>query len=1120
MDPNVLITIAARLGQLQQGMQQATGVVTNAVNQMKQQLTTLSSHSANASNQVSQSMGKAGASVAGLTRRYLELAAIMKSYNAMAGFVRGAVETNAAMETARLGIASIIVAQTKMKDASGAAVEGTAKLNAALEIGAEQFQKLRIAGLQTAATTTELVEAYQAALSSGLAAGLSFDQIRVLSVRIVQAAQAMGLPMRYMREEVQSILRGQITQNSVVAKNLELTGAQVRNWIQQGELAERLIERLGAFGMIGEKVAESWNGVTSNMREAVQVISADMAKGMFGTLSRAMNETLGRVFDMKSGTVAASFRNVTAAGTAAFDLLGSAGVRALSGLITMLENIGQWFVDNRETVTAFLDSIRAFGDAAAGALGNLFSAIGMLITTALPTLTSIFNGLSAVLSSTVVQFTALALVMRTVVLSSFAALATRLPTFVALLQLLPAALAGGASGMSAFASLAASAVNPVVLLTGALVAAGFALERYVSANQRAAEAGRDAARAEGQREAGFQRMANEALKLNAQIKDTNTTEQRRKELTEQLKDLQDQILSLYPDLLKNMTEEEKAHLKIADAIGRTYANRVAELEDQASEKRAERNKLVAEIAELEAKTAKYGSATYGDSPSAEARAAAGAGIYAISAEKLKRDRVALTAVDDTLATLEARIARLRAPFTYTPLPNVIPSGGRVGGDDGDKDKTNELVRKWEAELDEIQAINADAYHWSNEFELYFWGSKLALAEKGTKAYAAVIDKVNRGIERDTKDSHERRLADLQTQLADEKYDAEARLAITEQMIQEEIEAHGVGSREVEEAIRKRNTVLRQMDRDMIDDQLAAYDARLGVTERGFDAEADLISFAAEQREITGREEINKLIELETQKFNIKVAALEAMKALEPDPDKQRTIQQRIEEATIGFNQRIGQLNIALAREQRRVWNDLFNVIENGFGNAIKSMIRGTQSFGQAFRQILGSVLDFFIDMLVEMLFNWIRTMVLTKIFGKSTNASNIASGAGVAAVNAMASVAAIPMVGWAMAPAVFASTLALGLSALGTLASAAGGWDIPKGLNPVTQLHEEEMVLPAHIANPIRAMIAEGRGEGGGSVQNINIYAADARSFRDMLRRNKGAVVEITNELLRDGRTK
>lgn len=112
----------------------------------------------------------------------------------------------------------------------------------------------------------------------------------------------------------------------------------------------------------------------------------------------------------------------------------------------------------------------------------------------------------------------------------------------------------------------------------------------------------------------------------------------------------------------------------------------------------------------------------------------------------------------------------------------------------------------------------------------------------------------------------------------------------------------------------------------------------------------------------------------------------------------------------------------------------------------------------------------------------------------------------------MASVAAIPVVGWAMAPEVGLETYA---TAMSYLPSAEGGFDIPAGVNPLTQLHEKEMVLPAEHAETIRSM----GGGGGGDVHNWHISAMDSRSFEQYLR-NGGAdkVVDALAERRRNGR--
>ncbi len=54
------------------------------------------------------------------------------------------------------------------------------------------------------------------------------------------------------------------------------------------------------------------------------------------------------------------------------------------------------------------------------------------------------------------------------------------------------------------------------------------------------------------------------------------------------------------------------------------------------------------------------------------------------------------------------------------------------------------------------------------------------------------------------------------------------------------------------------------------------------------------------------------------------------------------------------------------------------------------------------------------------------------------------------------------------------------------VASAAGGYDIPSGENPVTQLHEKEMVLPSQYANVIRGLANNGGTAAAGGGININ----------------------------------
>ena len=60
----------------------------------------------------------------------------------------------------------------------------------------------------------------------------------------------------------------------------------------------------------------------------------------------------------------------------------------------------------------------------------------------------------------------------------------------------------------------------------------------------------------------------------------------------------------------------------------------------------------------------------------------------------------------------------------------------------------------------------------------------------------------------------------------------------------------------------------------------------------------------------------------------------------------------------------------------------------------------------------------------------------------------------------------------------------------GKIKSARGGYDIPSGVNPITQLHEDEMVLPSQHANTIREMgnaLRNGASFGAAQLQKVEV---------------------------------
>jgi hypothetical protein len=188
------------------------------------------------------------------------------------------------------------------------------------------------------------------------------------------------------------------------------------------------------------------------------------------------------------------------------------------------------------------------------------------------------------------------------------------------------------------------------------------------------------------------------------------------------------------------------------------------------------------------------------------------------------------------------------------------------------------------------------------------------------------------------------------------------------------------------------------------------------------------------------------------------------------------------------------------------------------------MITGQENFRQALANIGNAIVSDFVNMAVKRATNWIASELTMTSATEAGNAARLASqttadaagktaqatagsvsvfgDANKAAAGAFSAVAGIPIVGPILAPA--AAVAAFTAVMAYDVFSAEGGFDIPAGLNPMTQLHEREMVLPASIAEPLRSGLAGNNRQGG----DIHIHAVDAASFQRLLLNNKSALAK------------
>ncbi len=264
---------------------------------------------------------------------------------------------NSQMEQTKIGIAAIIASLGELRDANGRVLEGTEALTAALALADDQLQKLKVDAINTTATFGEIAPAFQQAIGPGLAAGLNLDEIRRITVNIVQAASAIGLPAHQIAQEVRAILEGSININARLANTLLITGKMVKDWKDQNVLAQELRNRLGQFDGAGQLAAKSLSGLTSNLKEALEVFQGFATVRAFDRVKEQLSGLLDRIFDFKNAGLQKEFLDLANAIDDLFvrgiNLAGDLANRVVSGLI----RIGQFISQHQNDIDDILDSV-------------------------------------------------------------------------------------------------------------------------------------------------------------------------------------------------------------------------------------------------------------------------------------------------------------------------------------------------------------------------------------------------------------------------------------------------------------------------------------------------------------------------------------------------------------------------------------------------------------------------------------------------------------------------------------------------------------------------------------------------------------------------------------------
>ncbi|HXA47520.1 MAG TPA: hypothetical protein VNW52_07810 [Burkholderiaceae bacterium] len=436
-----------------------------------------------------------------------------------------------------------------------------------------------------------------------------------------------------------------------------------------------------------------------------------------------------------------------------------------------------------------------------------------------------------------------------------------------------------------------------------------------------------------------------------------------------------------------------------------------------------------------------------------------------------------------------------------------------------------------------QLAQGSFVEWSKQKDLEFWQGKAKTAGLGAADLLSINIKMSADERAIMKEGFAAKLAGFEAEITAQGKNSQAKIAIVQKEADAIAKAFGKESAQAIEAIKKVADMQRQADvdaRKIVDEKQKIVDAH---AEAEVAKEKEVFEFKKTQGLLTNEEILAQEQKFENDSFNIKQKSLQKQKTLinpDMDPVAYQAILTQIETLKVAHDAKMQALAATNALQAKTAYTTAYAAIQSGMASSITSMVQGTKSFQQAAKSMLASVLNSVIEYYAgEMAKEAVKQAKIMFGFGQQTAGSeatstaqatdatavgaaneaaaelSVQAWAGVAGAAGVASFAAAPWPVDVGAPA-FGAAMYASAAAF----SAEGGFDIPAGVNPVTQLHEKEMVLPAKQADAVRDM-ANGKGGSGGNV-NLHVHAMDAQSVKRLFENNGTALMDVIRKQRRN----
>lgn len=290
-----------------------------------------------------------------------------------------------------------------------------------------------------------------------------------------------------------------------------------------------------------------------------------------------------------------------------------------------------------------------------------------------------------------------------------------------------------------------------------------------------------------------------------------------------------------------------------------------------------------------------------------------------------------------------------------------------------------------------------------------------------------------------------------------------------QMLKEELQA------EVE-ALRQSDLEKINLAKSTANQQLAIRQQNLGTLQQlgqlnADDEERHAVALANEKYQIEVRaidQEMQLALTTEQRKAQLQQQELTAYQKLQLDLN-------RIHNQAVLQRQQAEQ---RAEQQSRATWQSLISPVTGAFNQITAGILQGTQTWQNVIANAGQTVFTTLISLGERWLEQYLLDLVVGETAHKTSAASQISADAATAAAGAYSSVAAIPYVGWVMAPGVAAQAFGTVMAFQSGVAFDVGTGSVPADMS--ANVHRGEIIVPATMSDAIRSGQLTLGGPGGG----------------------------------------